>query len=75
MFTALGPSTPAGELLSMEHVDDLLVCSIDAEDIADVPRRIPWGSITDQAEFPQGALSQMDEGFNCKVFELMVELE
>jgi hypothetical protein len=47
MFTALGPSTPAGELLSMEHVDDLLVCSVNAEDIADVPRRVPLGSITD----------------------------
>ncbi len=74
-FLTFAPSTTARELLSMKHINDLLVRSVYAENIFNVLSRILRAAITDLTEFPQGTLSQVDKGFDCKAFKLMVEFE
>ena len=59
----------------MKHGNELLICSVNAENIFNVLSRIPRASITDLVEFPQGTLSQVDKGFNCQGFKLMVKFE
>ncbi len=74
-FLAFAPATTARELLSVKHINDLLVRSVNAENILNVFSRIPWAAITDLTEFPQLTLSQVDKGFDCQAFKLMVKFE
>jgi hypothetical protein len=74
-FLTFAPLTTARELLSVKHINDLLVRSVNAENILNVFSRIPRAAITDMTEFPQGTLSQVDKGFDCEAFELMMEFK
>ncbi len=68
-FLTFAPSTTVRELLSVKHINDLLVRSVNAENIFNVFSRIPRATITDLTEFPQGTLSQVDKGFDCPGFQ------
>ena len=50
-FSLVAPAL-ARELLSVKHVDDLLISSANAENIFNVLSRVPRASITDLAKFP-----------------------
>jgi hypothetical protein len=74
-FLAFAPATTARELLSVKHTNAFLVCSVKAENILNVFSRIPRAAITDMTKFPQCTLSQVDKGFDCEAFELMMEFK
>jgi hypothetical protein len=59
----------------VKHINDFLVCSVNAENILNVFSRIPRAAITDMTELPQCTLSQVDKGFDCEAFELMMEFK